>query len=332
MIVAVTLNPAVDQTIELDALVEGDTNRVAAIRWDVGGKGINVARVLKELGYEPLACGFAPGDMGRMIEDSLLDAGIGCEFTFVPGETRTNITILDRETHVHTVLAAAGPRVTEHAIAQLRSRLGRRLRPRIDSWLVLAGSIPPGADAGLYVDLLGVAADRGTRTALDADGDVVAQVLAAGAAPGPAQAQQPRGRAAARPPDRGRRGGDRGRARAAIVGRGAGGDHARGRGLRGGDAGGRHPRAGAGRGGELGGGGGRRLPRRAAVRAGARPRLGGGADDGDGGGGGDVPHAGHRALPRRRDAAPRGARAGEPPRRAPRRTDGGGGVSRGEGR
>lgn len=183
MIVAVTLNPAIDQTIELDALVEGDTNRVAAIRWDVGGKGINVARVLKELGYEPLACGFAPGGMGRMIEDSLLDAGIGCEFIFVPGETRTNITILDRETHVHTVLAAAGPPVTDHAISQLRSRLGRRLRPRIDSWLVLAGSIPPGADAGLYVDLLGVAAERGARTALDADGDVVAQVLTAGAAP-----------------------------------------------------------------------------------------------------------------------------------------------------
>ena len=183
MIVTVTLNPAIDQTVELDALVEGDTNRVAAIRWDVGGKGINVARVLKELGYEPLACGFAPGDMGRMIEDSLLDAGIGCEFMFVPGETRTNITILDRSSHVHTVLAAAGPMVTDHAITQLRSRIARRLRPRIASWLVLAGSIPPGTDAGLYVDLLGIAADRGAKTALDADGDIVAQVLAGGAAP-----------------------------------------------------------------------------------------------------------------------------------------------------
>ncbi len=183
MIVTVTLNPAIDQTIEIDALVEGDTNRVASNRWDVGGKGINVARVLKELGYEPLACGFAPGDMGRMIEDSLLDAGIGCEFMFVPGETRTNITILDRTSHVHTVLAAAGPRVTEHAITQLRSRIARRLRPRIESWLVLAGSIPPGTDAGLYVDLLGIAADRQAKTALDADGQIVAQVLAAGAAP-----------------------------------------------------------------------------------------------------------------------------------------------------
>ena len=139
--------------------------------------------MLKELGYEPLACGFAPGDMGRMIEDSLLDAGIGCEFMFVPGETRTNITILDRTSHVHTVLAAPGPRVTEHAITQLRSSIARRLRPRIETWLVLAGSIPPGTDAGLYVDLLGIAAERRAKTALDADGQIVAQVLAAGAAP-----------------------------------------------------------------------------------------------------------------------------------------------------
>ena len=183
MILTVTLNPAIDQTIEVERLVEGDTNRVRAIRWDIGGKGINVSRVLKELGYEPLACGFAPGDLGRMIEDSLLDSGIGCEFIFVPGETRTNITILDRQTHRHTVLAAAGPKVTGHAIALLRDRLSRRLRRDTDSWLVLAGSIPPGCDAGLYVELLGIAAERGAHTALDADGEIVAAVLGGGATP-----------------------------------------------------------------------------------------------------------------------------------------------------
>ncbi len=183
MIITVTLNPAIDQTIEIDRLVEGDTNRVAAIRWDIGGKGINVARMLKELGYEPLASGFAPGDLGRMIEDSLLDAGIGCEFIFVAGETRTNITILDRETHRDTVLAAAGPKVTQHAISLLRARLNRRLRPHGQSWLVLAGSIPPGCDPALYADLLGMAAERGAYSAVDADGEVVAAILSGGAAP-----------------------------------------------------------------------------------------------------------------------------------------------------
>ncbi|MCH9058776.1 MAG: 1-phosphofructokinase family hexose kinase [Planctomycetes bacterium] len=181
MIITVTLNPAIDQTIEVEEFHETDTNRVAAIRWDIGGKGINVARTLKELGYEPLACGFAPRDLGGMIEDALQDAGIGCEFVLVPGEMRTNITILDRSTHRHTVLAAAGAPVDEHAVELLRSRIARRVRP--GSWVVLAGSIPPPGDAGLYTELIRVALAGGARVALDADGPVVAAVLDAGALP-----------------------------------------------------------------------------------------------------------------------------------------------------
>src|SRR5215212_4625879 len=106
MIITVTLNPAIDETVEIDQLVPADTNRVLAIRRDIGGKGINVARVLKELGYEPLAMGFAPGRFGGMIEEQLEDEGIGCDFIAYPGETRTNINIVDRSAHTSTMLAA----------------------------------------------------------------------------------------------------------------------------------------------------------------------------------------------------------------------------------
>jgi len=175
VIITVALNPAVDQTVEVDHFVEADTNRVLTMRWDIGGKGINVARALKELGYEALATGFAPGRQGRMIEDQLLDSGIGCDFIYVPGETRTNITILDRESHAHTQLALAGPTLPPEAGAQLHDKLDRRLRD--STWLVLAGSIPPPGDPALYIDLIGLAADRGAQTALDADGPVVEAVL-----------------------------------------------------------------------------------------------------------------------------------------------------------
>ena len=121
MIITVTLNPAIDETVEVRRLTLADTNRVLSIRRDIGGKGINVARVLKELGYEPLAAGFAPGNFGRMIEDQLVDAGIGCDFVTYPGETRTNIHIVDRETHADTVLAAAGAPVPPEAVRHLRS-------------------------------------------------------------------------------------------------------------------------------------------------------------------------------------------------------------------
>ena len=178
MIVTVTLNPAIDQTIEVERFIEGDTNRVDSIRTTTGGKGIRVARVLKELGYEPLAMGFAPGDMGRVIEQQIADDGIGTDFAFVPGETRTNVTIVDRERHRHTVLSARGPRV---APADLYGRIRRRMRA--ETWLVLAGSLPPPCGGEVYARLIEEASARGAFSALDADGHVVRQVVDLGGRP-----------------------------------------------------------------------------------------------------------------------------------------------------
>ncbi len=181
MIITLTLNPAIDETVEVERFNDGDTNRVLSIRRDIGGKGINVARVLKELGYEPLACGFAPGSLGRLIEDTLVDSGIGTELISFEGETRTNINVIDRERHSNTVLAAAGPEVPPEAVEQLRERLLRRIRP--DTWLVIAGSIPPPLDPSLHVELIEAVAERGGATALDADGPVVTTILASEARP-----------------------------------------------------------------------------------------------------------------------------------------------------
>ncbi len=181
MIITITLNPAIDQTIEIERLVVGDTNRVVANRFDIGGKGINVARVLKELHYEPIAMGFGVGELGRMIEDQLLDSGIGCDFVYIPGETRTNLTILDRSTHTHTVMSGPGETVSEREHAQFLQRLRRRLRR--DSWLVIAGSIPPPGDPSVYVQLILAAQHEGALVGLDADGPVVHAVLEAGVRP-----------------------------------------------------------------------------------------------------------------------------------------------------
>ena len=59
MIVTVTLNPAVDHTLDLERFVPDDTNRVRQSRIDPGGKGINVSRVLRELERESTAAGVA---------------------------------------------------------------------------------------------------------------------------------------------------------------------------------------------------------------------------------------------------------------------------------
>lgn len=181
MIVTVTLNPAIDQTIEVDSFVEGDTNRVTSMRLDIGGKGINVARSLKELGYEALAMGFAPGAMGRVIEDQLADGGIGTDFTYVSGGTRTNVTIIDREHQRDTVLSARGPSITPDDLKHLYARVERRLRP--DTWLVIAGSLPPPCTGEVYRMLVEQAEHAGAMSVLDADGPVVREVLDGGGRP-----------------------------------------------------------------------------------------------------------------------------------------------------
>lgn len=179
MIVTVTLNPAIDHTLVLPKFVAGDTIRVKSVRSDPGGKGINVSRVIHELGGESLAMGFAPGGLGRYIEQTLNSQGIACDFLHTRGEVRTNITILDESRHMNTILSDPGPETDARYVTELKNRLRKRLHT--GDWLVIAGSIPPPLDATVYTDLIQEAAEIGAHTVLDADG----AALAAGAAAHP---------------------------------------------------------------------------------------------------------------------------------------------------
>lgn len=172
MIITVTLNPAIDQTLVLSKFVAGDTLRVKASRVDPGGKGINVSRVIKELGGESVAMGFAPGGLGRYIEQTLLSQGIECDFIHTRGETRTNITILDESRHMHTILSDPGPQTDPRYLEELLEKLRRRLRP--GDWLVVAGSIPPPIGPEAYREIITRAREMGVNTVLDADGSALA--------------------------------------------------------------------------------------------------------------------------------------------------------------
>ncbi len=177
MIVTVTMNPAVDQTLVLQKFVAGDTLRVKSSRSDPGGKGINVSRVVRELGGESIAMGFAPGGLGHYIERELEKAGIETDFVQTEGETRTNIAILDEARHGTTILSAPGPNTNPEAVEELRARLRSRLQA--GDWLVLAGSIPPPLSSHCYNEIIQEASDAGVHTVLDADQDPLAEGAAA---------------------------------------------------------------------------------------------------------------------------------------------------------
>src|SRR6266508_776597 len=154
MIVTVTLKPAIDHTLVRPKFVAGDKIRVKSVRSD-------------------------PGGLGRYIEHTLNAQGIACDFLHTRGEVRTNITILDESRHMNTILSDPGPETDPRYVNELKARLRKRLRP--GDWLVVAGSIPPPLDAGVYTDLIEEATAIGAHTVLDSDG----AALAAGAAAHP---------------------------------------------------------------------------------------------------------------------------------------------------
>ncbi len=172
MIVTATLNPTIDQTLVLDRFVAGDTLRVKSSRFDPGGKGINVSRVVRELGGESVAMGFAPGGLGRYVEQRLKAQGVECDFVRTKGETRTNITIVDESRHLHTILSDPGPQTDIRYVEQLLSKLRKRLRA--NDWLVVAGSIPPPLAPEIYAEIIGLGREQWVHTVLDADGPALA--------------------------------------------------------------------------------------------------------------------------------------------------------------
>ena len=167
MIITVTLNPAVDQTLVLGQLTLGDTNRVRESRVDPGGKGINVSRVLRELGGQSLATGVASGSLGRFVEHFLSEQGILCDFVHTRGQTRTNLTIMDEASHETTLLSYRGPEIDPRRVQTLEARLRRYVKA--GDWLVLAGSLPPSIEPEEYVRLIELGREFGAQTVLDAD-------------------------------------------------------------------------------------------------------------------------------------------------------------------
>lgn len=119
MITTVTANPAIDRTIIVEDLKIGYVNRVIRSRVDAGGKGINVAKNLKNLGDDVIALGFI-GPNAKYIIDCLEDEGIKTDFVKIKNETRTNIKISDISRGEVTDLNEYGPHVSEEEIELLK--------------------------------------------------------------------------------------------------------------------------------------------------------------------------------------------------------------------
>lgn len=169
MIITVTMNPAIDKTVEIDSLVEGGLNRIKKVEYDAGGKGINVSKTIRELGGHSIATGFLGGNNGKTIASVLKDKGIDSDFIWVDGETRTNTKVFE-ENGALTELNEPGPVITEEQIRALMEKLLGYAG--IDTLFVLSGSIPAGVPKDTYARIIREVHKKGSKVLLDADGEL----------------------------------------------------------------------------------------------------------------------------------------------------------------
>ena len=172
MITTVTLNPAIDKTILLEHFTYGSVNRIQSVREDMGGKGINVAKVLNGLGAEACAIGFMGEKNIDTVKTLLKSEKLTTEFVMIPGNTRTNTKMIESSTRTTTDLNEAGFQISSDDIEMIKALI--RKYAKRSGYLVFSGSVPPGADPDLYQELMESVADiKGIKTVLDAEGELL---------------------------------------------------------------------------------------------------------------------------------------------------------------
>jgi 1-phosphofructokinase/tagatose 6-phosphate kinase len=169
MILTVTLNPALDRTLEVPSFTPGRRHRTVDQQTMPGGKGVNVARALKRLGQPVIATGIIGGATGTRIIEALNDESIINAFVRIRDESRTNMAVLDPTTGVHTEINERGPSVTGAELELFERKLLYLARGA--AICVFAGSLPRGLEPDTYARLIRSVRKLGVLTVVDTDGE-----------------------------------------------------------------------------------------------------------------------------------------------------------------
>ncbi|WP_312360059.1 1-phosphofructokinase [Stutzerimonas balearica] len=174
-VLTVTLNPALDLTVQLPVLRLGEVNRSDNLQVHAAGKGLNVAQVLADLGHQLTVTGFLGEANAQPFEQLFSARGFADEFVRVAGETRSNIKLAEADGRI-TDINGPGLEVGAAQRDELLARL-ERLVPGHEL-VVVAGSLPRGVEVPWFVELLQRLALLGARVALDTSGAALREGLA----------------------------------------------------------------------------------------------------------------------------------------------------------
>ncbi|KAB2952110.1 1-phosphofructokinase [Heliorestis acidaminivorans] len=178
MIVTITLNPAVDTCYYVSSFLLGETNRSDQYVKTAGGKGLNVSKVLKQLGADVIATGFLGGTTGQFIAEEVQKKSIISRFTQCKEDTRNCIAIIDQAGQ-HTEMLERGPKITEEEAKKFFQDLTELYKLREIQAIVASGSIPAGLGKDYYCHLIREAKFRKIPFILDTSGDALKEAIQA---------------------------------------------------------------------------------------------------------------------------------------------------------
>jgi tagatose 6-phosphate kinase len=177
MILCLGTTPAVQRVMVFAKLTLDAVNRATTTLDGASGKSVNVAKVLKSLGEQPMATGFLGGDRGAFVRRVLDDRGVESEFVTVTSPTRQCLTVIDEFTGTHTELVEESGPATAADFDALLAVVRRRIREC--RALVMSGTIATGGPPDLYHQLTCLAHEAGALAVVDAQGRSLAETLAA---------------------------------------------------------------------------------------------------------------------------------------------------------
>jgi 1-phosphofructokinase/tagatose 6-phosphate kinase len=171
MIITVTLNPAIDRSLSVPSLRLGRRHRTVERRTLAGGKGVNIARMLKTLDQPVIATGLAGGATGTQIIEQLTRESIVNDFVMIREESRTNTALLDPATGEETEINEQGPTVDLDELERFYEKLYYLARGA--AIVVIAGSLPRGVEPEFYANLVRELHKLDVLTVVDSEGDAL---------------------------------------------------------------------------------------------------------------------------------------------------------------
>lgn len=176
-ILTITLNPAIDKSTTVKAIVPDKKLRCAKPKYEPGGGGVNVSRALKKLGENSTAMYLAGGHSGKFFEELLKEEGVHSEVILTEAITRENLIVVDESANLQYRFGMPGARVNTEEWQQCLQAISQT---KSVEFIVASGSLPEGTPDDFFKQLATIAKEKNSKLIVDTSGEPLKKALEAG--------------------------------------------------------------------------------------------------------------------------------------------------------